>query len=89
MDSLDWNRRLWSTLSTDCGLPENGLPKELRAQIISIGLWVGRYTSDVMQNGADINALIDVNKAIMEGLSAQFSQNNQTPPASPGTATQV
>ncbi|MCH8685093.1 flagellar biosynthesis regulator FlaF [Pedomonas mirosovicensis] len=71
MEALDWNRRLWSTLSTDCGSPENKLPKELRAQIISLGLWVNRYTSEVMRNKADIDALIDVNKAIMEGLAMQ------------------
>lgn len=71
MEALDWNRRLWSTLSTDCGLPGNGLPKELRAQIISLGLWVNRYTSEVMRQKADIDALIDVNRAIMEGLAMQ------------------
>ena len=71
MDALDWNRRLWSTLSTDCGSPNNQLPKELRAQIISLALWVNRYTSEVMRKKADIDALIDVNKAIMEGLAMQ------------------
>lgn len=73
MEPLDWNRRLWSTLSTDCGLPGNALPKELRAQIISLALWVNRYTSDVYRNPADIDALIDVNKAIMDGLALQAS----------------
>src|SRR5947207_15504113 len=26
MDALDWNRRLWSTLATDCASEENTLP---------------------------------------------------------------
>ena len=79
--ALDWNRRLWSTLSTDCGLPGNQLPKALRAQIISIGLWVSRYSTEVARNRADIDALIDVNSSIMEGLALQ-QQNDEHPNSS-------
>ncbi len=71
INTLDWNRRLWSTLSTDCGAQGNGLPKPLRAQIISLALWVSRYSSEVARGKADIDALIDVNTAIMEGLAMQ------------------
>lgn len=71
VDALDWNRRLWSTLATDCSLPGNQMPQQLRAQIISLSLWVSKYTSDVARGAADIDALIDVNKAIMEGLAMQ------------------
>ena len=35
MDALDWNRRLWSTLATDCADSKNGLPGPLRASMIS------------------------------------------------------
>ncbi len=69
VDALDWNRRLWSTLSTDCGVPDNGLPPSLRGQIISLSLWVSRYSSDVASGKADMDALIDVNRAIMDGLA--------------------
>lgn len=69
--ALDWNRRLWSTLSTDCAIEGNGLPKELRAGIISLGLWVSKYTSLVARGKEDIGALIDINKTIMEGLAEQ------------------
>ena len=72
IDVLDWNRRLWSMLSTDCSLPGNGLPNELRASIISLGIWVSKYASEVARGRADIDALIDVNKSIMEGLSARM-----------------
>jgi flagellar protein FlaF len=69
--ALDWNRRLWSALSADCGSTANGLPRELRAQIISVGIWVSRYASEVARGQADIDPLIDVNRSIMEGLSLQ------------------
>lgn len=71
VDALDWNRRMWSTFTTDCGLEGNQLPGDLRAKIISIGIWVGKYTSEVIRGDGDIDALIDVNRAIMEGLAAR------------------
>lgn len=69
--ALDWNRRMWSTFSTDCAMEGNQLPQDLRASIISIGMWVSKYTSEVIRSGADIDALIDVNRAIMEGLASR------------------
>ena len=66
---LDANRRLWNILSADCATPENGLPIALRAQIISLALWVARYSSQVLREDADISPLIDVNRTMMEGLA--------------------
>lgn len=71
VEALDWNRRLWSTLASDCSSDGNALPRELRAQIISVGLWVSRYASEVARGKADIDALIEVNRTIMEGLVMQ------------------
>ena len=68
MDALDWNRRLWSVLATDCASTGNQLPVQLRANIISLSLWVNRHTSAIMRNEADFAPLIDVNKMIMQGL---------------------
>ena len=69
MDALDWNRRMWSTLATDCGLPGNQLPEALRASIISLSLFVNRHTSAVMREGEDFETLIEINKIIMQGLA--------------------
>jgi flagellar protein FlaF len=72
MDALDWNRRVWSFMANDCMAEGNALPEQLRASIVSLSLWVGRYTSDVMQRHADIEPLIDINRTIMQGLAAQI-----------------
>lgn len=69
MPALHQNRRAWSTFATLCADPENQLPEDLRARIISIALWVERYTSQVVRNRESIEALIEVNRAIIEGLS--------------------
>jgi len=69
VDALDWNRRLWSTLASDCASEGNRLPEALRAQIISLSLWVSRFSSEAAGTGASLEPLIDVNKSIMAGLS--------------------
>jgi flagellar protein FlaF len=68
VEALDWNRRLWSALATDCSQPDNGLPAPLRAQLISISLWVSRHTSAVIRKEESIADLVDINRIIMQGL---------------------
>ncbi|WP_339873448.1 flagellar biosynthesis regulator FlaF [uncultured Brevundimonas sp.] len=69
IDALDWNRRLWSTLATDCSDPGNAMAKPLRAQIISISLFVGRHSSLIMRGDDDFQTLIDINRMVMQGLA--------------------
>lgn len=71
IDALDWNRRLWSTLATDCSSSHNSLPPSLRASIISLSLFVSKHTSAVMRREDDFETLIDINKMIMQGLSGR------------------
>lgn len=71
IDALDWNRRLWSALATDCASPDNALPVPLRAQIISLSLWVNRHTSAVMRKTESFDPLIDLNRTVMQGLAGQ------------------
>ena len=71
IDALDWNRRLWSVLATDCADSANSLPLELRAQIISLSIWVNKHSSAVMRREEDFAPLIDVNRIMMQGLAGQ------------------
>jgi flagellar protein FlaF len=74
IDALDWNRRLWSVLATDCSDPDNQLNNPLRAQIISISLFVSKHSSAVMRGDEDFETLIDINRSIMQGLAPQGGQ---------------
>jgi len=67
--AIDRNRRMWSILAQDCAQEGNALSTGLRAQIISLSLWVSRHSSAVMRDGEDITPLIDVNRSIMQGLA--------------------
>ena len=57
VDVIDRNRRLWSMLAGDCMSDGNQLPKELRAQIVSLAIWVSKYSTDVMQQDAPLGDL--------------------------------
>lgn len=69
VDALDWNRRMWSTLGAACADSQNALPAPLRASLISLSIWVDKYTSAVIRREEDITDLIDVNRMIMQGLN--------------------
>ena len=68
IDVIDRNRRLWSMLAGDCMSDGNQLPRELRAQIVSLAIWVSKYSTDVMQQDASLDPLIEINRTIMQGL---------------------
>jgi flagellar protein FlaF len=70
IDALDWNRRVWSVLADDCASPDNKLPVQLRASMISLGIWVGKHTSAVIRREEEIEPLIEINRMIMQGLAA-------------------
>jgi len=71
IDALDWNRRLWSVLASDCSKDGNALPDSLRASIISLSMWVSRHSSAVMRREEEFQPLIEVNRLMMQGLAGQ------------------
>ena len=74
MAALDWNRRLWMALGEDCASPGNQLPEALRAQIISLSIWVQKHTSLVIRREEDFEALIEINRIIMQGLAPSAAE---------------
>ena len=68
---LHRNREVWGVFSTACGTTGNQLPATLRASIVSIGLWVDRFTSDVVAGRDSIEELITVNCTIIDGLKGE------------------
>jgi flagellar biosynthesis activator protein FlaF len=76
MDAIDWNRRVWSFMAGDCMSTENSLNEQLRASIVSLSIWVSKYSSEVMQRHADMEPLIDINRTIMQGLAGQIETSS-------------
>ncbi len=69
IEALSFTNRLWTTLIADLGNPDNALPKELRANLISVGLWLLRETEEVRQGRSqNFEGLIEVSQIIRDGI---------------------
>lgn len=67
--SLLYVRRLWTIFIEDLAHPENALPEKLRADIISIGLWVVKEADRLREEKSnDVMQLIEINRLIRDAL---------------------
>jgi flagellar protein FlaF len=63
------NRRLWGVFAVDVADPRNGLPVALRAQILSLAEFTRQHSSRILRGGHQVDPLVDINTAVMRGLS--------------------
>jgi flagellar protein FlaF len=69
-DALFYLRRLWSIFMDDLSSPENELPQQLRAGLISIGIWMNKEIERVRTGHAkDLTPMIEINEIIRNGLT--------------------
>lgn len=62
------NNDLWTILAADLAHPDNALPQALKASLYSLAMFSIRHGHAAMRGGASLDALIDVNMAMMKGL---------------------
>jgi flagellar biosynthesis activator protein FlaF len=69
IDAICFINRLWSFLLEDLAKPDNALPDDVRAKLISIGIWMLREAQSI-SNGKSRNfaGLIEISNVIAEGL---------------------
>jgi flagellar protein FlaF len=79
VNALFRNSQLWLTLESDLALPTNKLDKELKAGLISLAIWVRKFTTQAMRTREDLEPAITVNKQIMEGLLMAEKNSKQRP----------
>jgi flagellar biosynthesis activator protein FlaF len=69
IESLLYVRRLWTIFIEDLAHPENGLPDKLRADIISIGLWIVKEADRLREERSNnVIQLIEINRLIRDSL---------------------
>src|SRR5690625_4845522 len=68
-EALWENQRLWNALRTDLVQPDNGLPRELRAQLLSLAAFIDNHTAKVLKGDETVDAIVEINEAIMQGLA--------------------
>jgi flagellar biosynthesis activator protein FlaF len=69
VEALFYLRRLWMIFLNDLNDPNNELPEQLRAGIISIGIWMMKEI-DRVRGGAtdDLTPMVEINALIRDGL---------------------
>ena len=69
-EALLYIRRLWAFFVQDLASPKNGLPEKLRADLISIGLWIIKEADRIRQeNATDVDELLAINIVIRDALA--------------------
>jgi flagellar protein FlaF len=68
-EALLYIRRLWTFFIQDLANARNGLPEKLRADLISIGLWVIKEADRIREDEADdVGELLAINTVIRDSL---------------------
>jgi len=68
--ALKYNQMLWSILQADVSQPDNAPPEELKANLMSLSIYVDKQTTKGLKNADDelFDGLISINLNIAEGL---------------------
>ncbi len=69
VEAVHFTSRLWMIIIEDLGSPANGLPAELRASLISIGIFILKTLEAIrMETSTDYDSIIDITKTIRDGI---------------------
>lgn len=62
------NQVFWNTLRAELFSPENGLPTELRAHLISLATFIDNHSASILRGHAVIDPIIEINENVMAGI---------------------
>lgn len=69
VEALHFTIRLWSSFLEDLADDNNELPKELRANLISIGIWILREAENIRQGeSTNVESIIEVSEILKDGI---------------------
>jgi flagellar protein FlaF len=68
--ALKYNQMLWSIVQNDVSQSDNALPEELKANLMSLSIYVDKQTTAGLKDPTDelFDGLISINLNIAEGL---------------------
>ncbi|WP_420404653.1 flagellar biosynthesis regulator FlaF [Nisaea sp.] len=72
LNAILWNGKVWNAFLCDLSEPGNKLPDGLKKSLIQLAHWVSKETELAIDGKAGLDAMINVNRQIMEGLQDQF-----------------
>lgn len=85
--ALRFNQLFWTILQADIAGPGNMLPNEVKANIMSLGVFVDKQTTKAhrSRDGKDLDILISINRNLAAGLREETSSSTQEPGLADGT----
>jgi flagellar protein FlaF len=68
--ALRFNHLLWTIIQADLTDPENQLPPEIKANVMSLSIFVDKQTTKALRSNAagDLDVLININRNLAAGL---------------------
>jgi flagellar protein FlaF len=81
-EALRLNQRLWSIFQAALSEPDCPLPKDVRDNVLALSVMVDRHTMARLGDldGSKVGPILDINRAIAEGLSARPAQSAASAP---------
>lgn len=70
-EAMTENRLLWTEFASDLARSDNQLPDGLKVQLLNLAQFTLTHTNAVIEGRADADVLVDINTAIMRGLSGK------------------
>jgi flagellar protein FlaF len=82
-EALRLNQRLWSIFQAALSEPDCPLPKDVRDNVLALSLLIDRHVMARLGDldGSKIGPILDINRAIAEGLGAKSAQPARRSPA--------
>jgi flagellar protein FlaF len=83
--ALKFNQLLWTIIQSDIIDKENELPPQLKANILSLSIFVDKQTVKTLADpdAANLDPLININKSLAEGLLAKPNSEGMEAKATP------
>ena len=83
--ALRFNHLLWTIIQADLTDPENQLPPEIKANVMSLSIFVDKQTTKALRSSVptDLDVLININR----NLAADLRSTPGAAPAEPATTT--
>jgi len=68
--ALRFNHLLWTIIQADLTEPDNQLPPEIKANVMSLSIFVDKQTTKALRSSsaADLDVLININRNLAAGL---------------------
>lgn len=87
-EALRLNQRLWSIFQSALSEPDCPLPKDVRDNVLALSVMIDRHVMARLADldGSKIGPILDINRAIAEGLAAKSAQPATNAPAAPAPA---